>query len=223
MLTVEFSRIFCYYNRNKFLGLILEGKSMKLLEKMVREDGRVYPNNVIKVDSFINHQIDPTLIEDVAKSFSSYFKDREITKVMTIESSGIAPALMLSNMLKVPMLFAKKTRPSTIDENNFYSTQVHSYTKSVTNSVIVSKEFLNSNDKILLVDDFLANGQAILGLADLVAQAGAEVVGVGIIIEKSFQDGRKLLEKKGIDICSLCRISSLEEGKVSFIKADDEK
>ncbi|MDO4814033.1 MAG: xanthine phosphoribosyltransferase [Gemella sp.] len=196
---------------------------MKLLEKMVENDGKVYPNNVLKVDSFINHQIDPNLMQEIAKSLSTYFSGKEITKIMTIESSGIAPALMLSSILKVPMVFAKKTKPATLTADSFYNTQIHSYTKSITNTVIVSKEFLNSDDKILLVDDFLANGQAILGLADLIEQADADLVGVGIIIEKSFQDGRKLIEEKGIDICSLCRISSLDGGKVVFIKADDEK
>ncbi len=194
---------------------------MKLLENMVKQDGKVYPNNVLKVDSFINHQIDPKLMMEMAKSLYEYFKDKNITKVLTIESSGIAPAILVANLFNVPMLFAKKSVPSTLKRNSFYETKVHSYTKNVTNNIIVSKDFLHSKDNVLIIDDFLANGRAAMGLVDLIEKAGASVVGVGILIEKSFQEGRKLLDKNNIDVCSLCRISSLENGKVEFNEADD--
>lgn len=196
---------------------------MKLLEQMVKNDGKVYPNNVLKVDSFINHQIDPKLMIEMAKSFYDYFKDKEITKILTIESSGIAPAILVANLFNVPMVFAKKTVPSTLTKNSFFEAQVHSYTKNVTNTIVVSKDFLKSDDNVLIIDDFLANGQAVMGLTELIKHANANLVGVGILIEKSFQEGRKLLDDNNIDVCSLCRIKSLEDEKVEFVKADDEK
>ncbi|MBF0715067.1 xanthine phosphoribosyltransferase [Gemelliphila palaticanis] len=195
---------------------------MKLLEQMVVNDGKVYSNNVLKVDSFINHQIDPKLMLEMAKTFYEQFKNDNITKILTIEASGIAPAILVANLFNVPMVFAKKSVPSTLTRDSFYEAQVYSYTKNVTNNIIVSKDFLNKEDKVLIIDDFLANGQAVLGLSDLIDKAGASLAGVGILIEKSFQDGRKILEEKNIRVCSLCRIASLEDGKVKFNKADDE-
>lgn len=195
---------------------------MKLLEQMVVNDGKVYSNNVLKVDSFINHQIDPKLMLEMAKTFYEQFKNDNITKILTIEASGIAPAILVANLFNVPMVFAKKSVPSTLTRDSFYEAQVYSYTKNVTNNIIVSKDFLNKDDKVLIIDDFLANGQAVLGLSDLIDKSGANLAGVGILIEKSFQDGRKILEEKNIRVCSLCRISSLEDGKVKFNKADDE-
>lgn len=196
---------------------------MKLLEQMVKNDGKVYPNNVLKVDSFINHQIDPKLMIEMAQSLYDYFKEQNVTKVLTIEASGIAPAILVANLFNVPMVFAKKSRPATLNENSFYNAEVHSYTKNVTNNIIVSKDFLKKEDRVLIIDDFLANGQAVLGLADLIAQAEGTLVGVGILIEKSFQDGRELLESKNINVCSLCRLASLENEEVEFNVADDEK
>lgn len=195
---------------------------MQLLEKMVINDGKVYPNNVLKVDSFINHQIDPNLMLKMANSLYEYFKEYNVTKILTIEASGIAPAILVANMFNVPMVFAKKSVPSTLNKNSFYEAEVYSYTKKVTNNIIVSKDFLNKEDRVLIVDDFLANGQAALGLSELVKKAEATIVGVGILIEKSFQDGRKLLEENNIKVCSLCRIASLEGEKIIFNKADDE-
>lgn len=196
---------------------------MKLLEKMVKQDGKVYPNNVLKVDSFINHQIDPKLMIEMAEVLHHYFKDKKVTKILTIEASGIAPSILVANLFNVPMLFAKKSVPSTLNKDAFYTAQVHSYTKNVTNNIIVSKDFLKEDDHVLIIDDFLANGQAVLGLADLIKQAKANLVGVGILIEKSFQDGRKLLEANNIDVCSLCRLASLDNEEVVFLTADDEK
>ncbi len=196
---------------------------MKLLEQMVKNDGKVYPNNVLKVDSFINHQINPKLMLEMANSFYNYFKEKRVTKILTIEASGIAPAILVANLFDVPMVFAKKSVPSTLTRNSFYESTVHSYTKNVTNNIVVSKDFLSSEDRVLIIDDFLANGQAVLGLADLIRQAGGTLLGVGILIEKSFQDGRKLLEEKNIEVCSLCRLASLENEKIEFNLADDEK
>ena len=175
---------------------------MKLLREMVVTDGKVYDNNVLKVDSFLNHQIDATLMLEMAKVFYEYFKDEKITKILTIEASGIAPAIMVANLFKVPMVFAKKSKPSTLKDNAVFTAQVHSYTKNVTNTIVVSEKFINEEDKVLIIDDFLANGQAVLGLMEIVNQARATTVGVGILVEKSFQDGRKLIEDKQVNICS---------------------
>ena len=196
---------------------------MELLREMVITDGKVYDNNVLKVDSFLNHQIDAGLMMKMAESFHEYFKNEEITKILTIEASGIAPAIMVANLFKVTMVFAKKSKPSTLKNNDVYTAEVHSYTKNITNTIVVSEKFINKDDKVLIVDDFLANGQATLGLMEIVEKAGAETVGVGILVEKSFQDGRKLLDEKNVNVCSLCRIASLENNEVKFNISDDEK
>ena len=148
----------------------------------------------------------------------STFKDKEITKVMTIEASGIAPAILVASHLNVPMLFAKKTEPSTLKNQDQFSTNVHSYTKNKTSRVLVSKQYLSPDDKVLIIDDFLANGEAALGLINLVEQAEAEVVGVGICVEKSFQPGHAKIEEKGVDIFSICRIASLKNNEITFVE-----
>ncbi len=191
---------------------------MSYLKEKIITDGIVHDDNVLKVDSFLNHQIDPTVLKEITKEFLAYFKNKDITKVMTIEASGIAPAILIASELNVPMLFAKKTEPSTLSNEEQYSTNVHSYTKNVTSRVLVSKKYLQADDKVLIVDDFLANGQAALGLIDLVEQANAEVVGVGICVEKSFQPGRQRLEEKGIDIFSIVRIAAIENNEITFVE-----
>jgi len=190
---------------------------MNYLKEKILKDGVVLNENVLKVDSFLNHQIDPTVLKQISHEFIDYFKDQEITKVMTIEASGIAPAIQVASHLDVPMLFAKKTEPSTLSKESQFSTEVHSFTKDKTSRVLVSKEYLVADDKVLIIDDFLANGQAAMGLIDLVEQADAEVVGVGICVEKSFQQGRKKLEEKGIDIFSICRVASLRNNEITFV------
>lgn len=190
---------------------------MSYLKDRIVKDGKVVNENVLKVDSFLNHQIDPEVMREVSKEFADYFKAKGVTKILTIEASGIAPAIWVASDFEVPMLFAKKTEPSTLKSESLYETEVHSFTKNITSRVIVSKKYLKPTDKVLIIDDFLANGQAALGLIDLVKQAGAEVVGVGICIEKSFQDGHKKLEEAGVDLYSICRIESLADGKVTFV------
>ena len=189
---------------------------MNYLQKRIVEDGRVLPNNVLRIDSFLNHQIDPVLIRQIVDEFYEHFKDKPITKIFTIEASGIAPAMLLAENFGVEMLFAKKSLPATINLADKYSTLVHSYTKGTTSEVIISQEYLIEDDVVLIVDDFLANGEAALGLVDLVRQAGAEVAGIAICVEKSFQPGRKRLEELGLDVYSICRIKSLENGRVEF-------
>jgi len=173
------------------------------LGRKVKEDGVVIDEKILKVDGFLNHQIDAKLMNDVGKTFYESFKDAGITKILTIEASGIAPAIMASFHFDVPCLFAKKAKPSTL-KDGFYSTDIHSFTKNKTSTVIVSEEFLGADDKVLIIDDFLANGDASLGLNDIVKQANATTVGVGIVVEKSFQNGRQRLEDAGLYVSSLC-------------------
>ncbi|MDN6196100.1 MAG: xanthine phosphoribosyltransferase [Atopostipes suicloacalis] len=190
---------------------------MSYLKEKITKDAIVLNESVLKVDSFLNHQIDPKVLKEVTNEIVEYFKKKEITKVMTIEASGIAPAIQIAAYFNVPMLFAKKAEPSTLENTELYETEVHSYTKNKTSRVLVSKKYLSADDKVLIIDDFLANGEAALGLIDLVKQADGEVAGVGICVEKSFQPGRQKLEDAGVDIYSICRVSSLKNNQVSFL------
>lgn len=189
---------------------------MESLGQKVKEDGVVIDEKILKVDGFLNHQIDAKLMNDVGKTFYESFKDAGITKILTIETSGIAPAIMASFHFDVPCLFAKKAKPSTL-KDGFYSTDIHSFTKNKTSTVIVSEEFLGPDDKVLIIDDFLANGDASLGLNDIVKQANATTVGVGIVVEKSFQNGRQRLEDAGLYVSSLCKVASLKGNKVTLL------
>lgn len=189
---------------------------MKELQQKVKEEGVVIAGSVLKVDAFLNHQIDAALMKQVAAHFYDYYKNKGVTKILTIEASGIAPSIMVALAFDVPCLFAKKAIPSTLTEA-VYETDIHSYTKNKTSHVVVSQKFLSADDKVLIIDDFLANGEAALGLYDLVKQAGAECVGVGIVIEKSFQQGADRLKNEGLDVLSLCRIASLEGDKVTLV------
>ena len=189
---------------------------MESLGQKVKEDGVVIDEKILKVDGFLNHQIDAKLMNDVGKTFYESFKDAGITKILTIEASGIAPAIMASFHFDVPCLFAKKAKPSTL-KDGFYSTDIHSFTKNKTSTVIVSEEFLGPDDKVLIIDDFLANGDASLGLNDIVKQANATTVGVGIVVEKSFQNGRQRLEDAGLYVSSLCKVASLKGNKVTLL------
>ncbi|MDT8859858.1 xanthine phosphoribosyltransferase [Alkalihalobacillus sp. MEB130] len=189
---------------------------MEQLKQAIRERGNVLSNEVLKVDTFLNHQVDVELMSAVGEEFARLYKEEKVTKVLTLESSGIAPSFMAATSLHSPLIFARKKKSLTMDEN-VYVSKVYSFTKRETNDITVSKNFLSSNDTVLIIDDFLANGQAALGLIDIVKQAGAKVAGLGIVIEKSFQDGRALLEKEGYRVDSLARIHSLENGKVTFV------
>ncbi|MDT9024275.1 MULTISPECIES: xanthine phosphoribosyltransferase [Rossellomorea] len=188
---------------------------MNLLKNKIEDEGVVLSGTVLKVDSFLNHQVDPELMMEIGKEFARRFKDLGITKVLTIESSGIAPGGMAALQLNVPLVFARKRKSLTLSEGVITS-KVYSYTKQEENTISVSSKYIGENDRVLLVDDFLANGQAALGLIDLVKQAGANVAGIGIVIEKSFQDGGKLVRETGYRVESLAEIQSLENGKVTF-------
>ena len=195
---------------------------MKLLHDKIIQEGQVLSSSVLKVDSFLNHQIDPQLMKEIGHEFANRFSDQVITKVLTIESSGIAPSVMLGLEIGAPVVFARKRKSLTLSDN-LYSSKVHSFTKNETNEISVSHSFINADDNVLIVDDFLANGEAVKGLLDIAAQAGANVVGVGIVIEKGFQDGGKLLRAQGVHIESLAIVESLEGGKVTFAEGAQNK
>lgn len=192
---------------------------MKLLEERILHDGNVLGENILKVDSFLTHQVDYQLMKDMGKVLADKYRDQGITKVVTIEASGIAPAVYVAESLDVPMIFAKKHKNITMNEG-ILTAEVYSFTKQVTSTVSIASKFLTSEDRVLIVDDFLANGQAAKGLMEIIQQAGAKVVGIGIIIEKSFQDGRQLLEDAGMEVTSLARIEKFENGQVVFQEAD---
>lgn len=181
------------------------------------DEGNVLSETVLKVDSFLNHQIDPKLMQAIGEEYADRFYDSGITKILTLESSGIAPATMAGLALGVPVIFARKRKSLTLI-NELYSAQVYSFTKKETNKISVSKDYLSEDDVVLVIDDFLANGQAIAGLVDIVEQACAKLAGVGIVIEKGFQEGGKQIRERGIRVESLAIISSLENGQVTFEK-----
>nr|WP_241092755.1 MULTISPECIES: xanthine phosphoribosyltransferase [Staphylococcus] len=187
-----------------------------MLKQKVEADGVVIDEKILKVDGFLNHQIDASLMHDVGQTFYEQFKDEGITKILTIEASGIAPAIMAAMHFDVPCLFAKKAKPSTL-KKGVYQAEIHSFTKNTTSTVVVSDEFLGENDRVLIIDDFLANGDASLGLNEIVKQAKATTVGIGIVVEKSFQPGRERLEEAGLTVSSLCKVASLSGNKVTFV------
>jgi len=192
---------------------------MKKLEERILIDGQVLGKNILKVDSFLTHQVDFSLMKEIGQVFAEAVKDAGITKVVTIEASGIAPAVYVAEALGLPMIFAKKAKNITMTEG-ILTAEVYSFTKQVTSTVSIAGKFLNSDDKVLIIDDFLANGQAAKGLITIIEQAGAQVEAVGIVIEKSFQGGRQLLETAGYRVLSLARIADFEKGQVVFTEAD---
>lgn len=200
-----------------FKSIRLEDSPVHALEQKILTEGIVLSDQVLKVDAFLNHQIDPVLMQQIGKEFAARFKDAGITKIITIEASGIAPAIMAGLELGVPVIFARKYQSLTL-KDDLYRSKVFSFTKQTESTIAISNKHLHSTDKALVIDDFLANGQAALGLIDLIHQANAEVVGVGIVIEKSFQSGRDLLLEKGYRVESLARVLSLTNGKVTFVK-----
>ena len=190
---------------------------MELLKEKIRKDGVVKPGNVLKVDNFLNHQIDVALLDEIAKELKRRFGDAPITKVLTIETSGIAIACAVAREYGVPVVFAKKSKSVNMD-GDVYVAEVESYTHKKTNQVIVAKKFLNENDHVLIVDDFLANGCALQGLISIVDGAGAEVVGCGIVIEKGFQEGGHRIRNLGFHLESLAIIDAMDDetGGITF-------
>lgn len=188
---------------------------MELLKKRICETGQVIGDRIIKVDGFLNHQIDIALLNEIGKEFKARFVSSQITKILTIEASGIGIACITAQYFKVPVLFAKKNEASNLDKD-VYSSEVYSFTKDKTYNVQVAKKFLAPTDKVLIIDDFLANGNAVQGLLDIVKQSGAQTLGVGIVIEKSFQQGRKKISDENIQLESLAIIKELRQGQIIF-------
>ena len=187
---------------------------MKCLEDRILKDSKCLPGGILKVDNFINHQMDPALMQIMAEELVRRFSAHNINKVMTIESSGIAPAIMVGAILNVPVLFAKKTKPSTMQ--NMLVSEVYSFTKGRSYTVCVSADYLTKEDKVLFIDDFLANGNAAKGILDIVNQAGATLEGMGFLIEKGFQEGGRYLRSMGVHVESLAIIDSLDDCKIRF-------
>lgn len=188
---------------------------MKLLEDRIRQDGTVLPGNVLKVDNFLNHQVDPQLMDQLGAEFARRFADAGITKILTVESSGIAPAVMTGLHLNVPVIFARKHKSLTLTDH-LYTAKVYSYTKQVNNDISIDRRFLSPEDRVLIIDDFLANGQAVQGLLDIAKTAQIEVAGVGVVIEKRFQKGHKMVTDAGIQLEALASIAAFEDNTVTF-------
>ena len=189
---------------------------MDLLKMKIREEGFVLDDTVLKVDSFLNHQIDPDLMLEMGEEFARRFANKGVSKILTIESSGIAVALTTGLKLNVPIIFARKKKSILMDEPA-YQAKVFSFTKKETSEVTVLQKFLPPGERILIIDDFLASGEAAMALASIVRQAGCHVVGIGIVIEKAFQDGEKKIHEAGYHLESLVRIESLANGQVNFL------
>ena len=189
---------------------------MKLLEDKILAEGIAESENILKVDSFINHQVDPELMKKMGKDIAEHYKGKGITRIATIESSGIAPALMAAEALGVPLVILKK-QPSKVLNDNLLQTVVTSFTKGTSYELTLSHQFIEENDNVLIIDDFLANGEAASGAIRLLTEAGASIAGVGILIEKSFQPGRDKLIAQGVDVYSLARVSRLAKGVIEFI------
>ena len=189
---------------------------MKSLHNRILKEGQALSESVLKVDSFLNHQVDPQLMYEMGTYFKNYFENHKITKIFTIESSGIAPAVMTAMQMNLPMVTLKKQH-SKILNGDVYQTTVHSFTKDMNYELTLSRKYITEEDNILIIDDFLANGEAALGAARLVEEAGATVAGIGIVIEKSFQKGPQMLKDKGYDVYSLARIAKLSKDTIEFV------
>ncbi len=188
---------------------------MKLLKEKIIKEGRVTGEEILKVDSFLNHQIDPLLLNEIGKEFQKRFSNVKVTKILTIEASGIAIAAIAGLHFNVPVVFAKKVASKNLDKET-YKTQVYSFTKGKTYDIQVSKRYLNSEDYILILDDFLANGRASIGLIELVKQANATLAGVGIVIEKGFQEGGEILRNNNVNLQSLTVVNKFKNGEITF-------
>ncbi|WP_428849309.1 xanthine phosphoribosyltransferase [Thermanaeromonas sp.] len=194
----------------------MSGDVVELLKEKIRREGKVISEDILKVDSFLNHQIDPVLMLKVGEEFAQRFAQEKVTKVLTVEASGIAVALMTGLALQVPVVFAKKRQPSTIGSDAYFG-KVRSFTKEEVVDIVVAGSYLGPGDRVLIIDDFLASGEAVRGLIKIIQQAGAKLVGVGTVIEKVFQNGGEYLRKQGIRVESLVQIGTLSGGKIEFL------
>jgi len=187
---------------------------MEILKKRIIDEGIIISDSIIKVDSFLNHKIDPLLMEEIASEFCNRFSDKSFNKIVTVESSGIAPAILTGLKLKIPVIFAKKAKPSTM--GSFLSARVHSFTKDKDYNIFISDGLISKGDRVLIIDDFLAHGSATRGLISIVEQCGAKVDGIGIIIEKGFQNGGSILRGLGYRIESLAIIEKISQNSIRF-------
>ncbi len=194
---------------------------MKLLEDKIKADGIAVNEHILKVDSFINHQVDPMLMQEMGREIAEHFKDKGITKIATIESSGIAPALMTSIAMNVPMIILKK-QPSKILNQDLYQTVVTSFTKETNYELTLSKRYINENDHVLIVDDFLANGEAATAALRLLRMSHATIAGFAVLIEKSFQPGRQKLTSQGIEVFALAKIAKMSENYIEFLSSNSD-
>ena len=192
---------------------------MQELKERIRREGKVLPGNIVKVDGFLNHRVDTRLLEDIADEFAKYFDTSKITVVLTAEASGIALATICAQKYGVPMLFAKKAKSDNI-ESGLYQSEVFSYTYKKRVTLLVSQEWLNADDHVLIIDDFMARGEAMRGLCDIVREAGAELVGIGVAVEKGFQHGGDALREKGYPIHSLAVIEEATPDHITFREDD---
>lgn len=190
---------------------------MKLLEERILRDGKILPGEILKVDSFLNHCIDVPFMTEICKEFYDKFKDAGVNKILTIEASGIAAASITAQYFGCPMVFAKKSKSKNIGDD-MYTCTVESYTHGTTHQVVVSKSYLNPEDRVLIIDDFLATGNALNGLIKLVLDAGATLVGCGSCIEKVYQGGGNSLREKGIEVVSLAMVESMTDDSITFVK-----
>jgi xanthine phosphoribosyltransferase len=198
-----------------FATLNIKVMALKVLKERILQDGRLMEGGILRVDSFVNHQMDPCLMKEAAVEFMHRFADLKVNKILTIEASGIAPAVMLGYLMELPVVFAKKKIPSTM--SHCYHTEVRSFTKQRSYDVVINKEYLTADDHVLFIDDFLAFGNAAIGIVDLCQQAGATIEGMGFLIEKEFQRGRELLQLEGIrHIESLAIIESLTDSQIKI-------
>lgn len=188
---------------------------MHLLKEKILAEGKVVGNDIVKVDSFLNHQIDINFLNVIGREFHQRFKEEAVTKILTVEASGIAVACIAAQYFNVPVVFAKKGQARNLDQQT-YTSQVYSFTRSTTYNIMVAKSYLSTEDRVLIIDDFLANGRAVMGLIDITKQAGANLAGVGIVIEKGFQEGGTLLRQAGVNLQSLAKIESMAAGKIIF-------
>lgn len=193
---------------------------MKLLERYIQTYGNALCDDVLKVDAFLNHQIDPQLMMELAKDMQQHFQNKTITKIVTIETSGIAPSVFLGYLLHVPVVYLKKNT-SKITGDDHYETTVHSFTKNRDYVVTCDKKYLHEHDRLLFVDDFLANGEACLGAIQIIQQAQAQLCGIAIVIEKAFQQGRKRIETLGYEVYAQARVASLSQQQISFVDEEN--
>lgn len=193
---------------------------MKALIDKIKSDGRMLGTDIVKVDSFINHQVDVNLMDEIGKDIADHFKDEGITKVFTIESSGIAPATFAAKYMNLPLVILKKSSSKTLSEN-LWQTEIISYTKGITYKLTLSKDYISDQDHILVIDDFLANGEAATGALRLIRRANATCAGLAVLIEKGYQPGRGKLEEQGVRVYSQARIKSINDGKIEFYEDED--